>query len=231
MFETIFGNTINSTDVALSIRTILVAVAVALVLGLILSSTYYYTTAKKNRSASFMMSIIILPAVVAIVIVLVGGNIARAFSMAGIFTIVRFRSVPGDAKDISYIFITMAIGLSIGLGYLTLAAALTIILGLAIVLIGFTRFGAVKEKEKRLKIAIPEDMNYEGAFDDLFTKYTDSCELQKVKTTNMGTLYELNYDLIMKVNASEKDLLDAIRCRNGNLSIQLGMKESSGQQL
>ncbi|MGB4660734.1 MAG: DUF4956 domain-containing protein [Mobilitalea sp.] len=231
MFETIFGVASDTTLTALSISTILLGLAVALVLGLVLCTTYYYTTVKKNRSASFMMSIIILPAVVAIVILLVGGNIARAFSMAGIFTIVRFRSVPGDAKDISYIFITMAVGLSIGLGYLTLAAVLTVILGLAIVLIGFTMFGAVKEKEKRLKIAIPEDMNYEGAFDDLFTKYTDSCELQKVKTTNMGTLYELNYDLIMKTNASEKELIDAIRCRNGNLNIQLGMKESAGQQL
>jgi hypothetical protein len=125
----------------------------------------------------------------------------------------------------------MAVGLSIGLGYLTLGILIAVVLGIVIVVIGKSGFGVSKQKEKRLKIIIPEDMNYQGAFDDLFVKYTSFNELQKVKTTNMGTLFELNYDVIIKKDVSEKEFIDGIRCRNGNLNIQLGIKENNMQQL
>jgi hypothetical protein len=177
------------------------------------------------------MSLIILPTIVAVVILLICGNLARAFSMAGIFTIVRFRSVPGDSKDISFVFLTMAVGLSIGLGYLTLGAVVAVTLGAAIVVITKSGYGVTKQKEKRLKIVIPEDMNYQGAFDDLFAKYTSYYAMQKVKTTNMGTLFELHFDILMKDDLLEKEFIDSIRCRNGNLNIQLGVKENNSQQL
>lgn len=231
MFETILENAASTVDLSISIKTTVLCMITALLLGLIISGTYYFTTNKRDRSASFSMSLIILPAIVAIVILLIGGNLARAFSMAGIFTIVRFRSIPGDSKDISFVFLSMAVGLSIGLGYLTLGAVITVILGVVIIAVSKLGYGKPKQKEKRLKIIIPEDMNYEGAFEDLFIKYTNYCEMQKVKTTNMGTLYELHYDVILKDRISEKEFLDEIRCRNGNLNIQLGVKESSSQQL
>jgi hypothetical protein len=231
MFETILENAASTVDLSISIKTTVLCMITALLLGLIISGTYYFTTNKRDRSASFSMSLIILPAIVAIVILLIGGNLARAFSMAGIFTIVRFRSIPGDSKDISFVFLSMAVGLSIGLGYLTLGAVITLILGVVIIAVSKLGYGKPKQKEKRLKIIIPEDMNYEGAFEDLFIKYTNYCEMQKVKTTNMGTLYELHYDVILKDRISEKEFLDEIRCRNGNLNIQLGVKESSSQQL
>ena len=231
MFETIVDNAVATTDFSISITNTLISIMAALVLGLLISIVYLVITPKRERSASFIMSIVILPIIVAVVILLIGGNLARAFSMAGIFTIVRFRSIPGDSKDISFVFLTMAVGLSIGLGYITLGTVVAVIVGLAIIVIRKSGYGISVQKEKRLKITIPEDMNYQGAFDDLFTKYTDYCSLQKVKTTNMGTLFDLIYDVILKDEKTEKEFLDALRCRNGNLTIQLGVKENIGQQL
>lgn len=231
MFDTIFKTNASTTDLSIGIQDTLLSILVALALGLVISLAYNFTTSRKERSASFILSLIVLPTIVAIIILLIGENVARAFSMAGIFTIVRFRSIPGDSKDISFVFLTMAVGLSIGLGYLTLGAVTAVIIGAVIVLVNKLGFGIRKQKELRLKIIIPEDMNYQGAFDDLFSKYTCYCELQRVKTTNMGTLFELHYDIIMKDKQTEKEFIDAIRCRNGNLNIQLGVKESNQQQL
>jgi uncharacterized membrane protein YhiD involved in acid resistance len=165
------------------------------------------------------------------VIILIGGNLARAFSMAGIFTIVRFRSVPGDAKDISFVFLTMAAGLAVGLGYLTLSAVIIVVVGAVIVIVNKSGFGIGKQQEKRLRITIPEDMNYQGVFDEVFTKYTTQVQLQRVKTSNMGTLFELSYDIVLKSEQNEKEMIDALRCRNGNLGISLGVKEIRDQQL
>jgi hypothetical protein len=231
MFDTILKSLTPTIETSISVSAALISIFTALVLGILICAAYFTSTPKRERSASFIMSLIILPAIVAIVILLIGGSLARAFSMAGIFTIVRFRSVPGDSKDISFIFLTMAVGLSVGLGYLTLGAVIAVIIGAVIVIINKSGIGITNQKEKRLKIIIPEDMNYQGAFDDVFTKYTDYCEIQKVKTTNMGTLFEINYDVILKNGISEKEFIDSLRCRNGNLSIQLGVKDSVAQQL
>lgn len=231
MFQTIFQGAASATDLSISISKTLLGLVVALLLGLAISGVYYGTTSKKYRSSSFTLSLIILPAIVAIVIILVGENVARAFSLAGIFTLVRFRSIPGDSKDITFVFLSMAVGLCTGLGYLTLAAAVAVMIGAVIIVINVFGFGKKKQKEKLLKIIIPEDMNYQDAFDDLFAKYTDYYEMSKVKTTNMGTLFELHYDVIMKKDISEKEFIDSIRCRNGNLNIQLGVKDNNNQLL
>lgn len=230
MFETILQDA-SSTDLSINISDMLLCILAALVLGFVMSGIYYATTTKKNRSASFLLSLIILPSIVAIVIMLVGENVARAFSLAGIFTLVRFRSIPGDSKDISFVFLAMAVGLTVGLGYLTLGAVITVIIGIVIVAVHQLGYGVSRQKEKQLRITIPEDMNYQNAFDDLFAKYTDHIEMSRVKTSNMGTLFELYYDVIMKKDVSEKEFIDSIRCRNGNLNIQLGIKESNSQQL
>jgi hypothetical protein len=231
MFDTILKSVSESADLAISISSALLCIGTALLLGVIICMAYFIITPRKDRSASFTLSLIILPVIVAVVIILIGGNLARAFSMAGIFTIVRFRSVPGDSKDISFVFLSMAVGLSVGLGYLTLGIVVAVVIGAVIVLVSKLGIGIPKQKEKRLRITIPEDMNYQGAFDDLFQKYTSYYEMQKVKTTNLGTLYELSYDIVMKDTGVEKEFLDAIRCRNGNLGIMLSLKEGKEQQL
>lgn len=231
MFDTIFNSTIDITSMSINISSTLISIAVALGLGLLVSIAYTIATSRRDRSQSFSLTLVILPAIVAIVILLVGSNIARAFSMAGVFTIVRFRSVPGDSKDITFVFMSMAVGLATGMGYLTFAISIILILGLVIVVISKLGYGVKKQRGKRLRITVPEDMNYQGAFDDLFLKYTKHCEMLKVKTTNLGTLFELTYELMMKENESEKDFIDALRCRNGNLNIQLEIKEDNLQIL
>ncbi len=170
---------------------------------------------------------IILPAVVTVIIMLVGSNIARAFSLAGAFSLVRFRSTPGDSKDISYVFLSMAIGLATGMGYIGFAAIVTLILCLTMILLSQLNFGVIKTIDKQLRITIPEDMNYQNVFDDLFQKYTNKSTLERVKTTNLGTLYELTYGVTMKNDNEEKEFLDELRTRNGNLNIILSLKESN----
>jgi hypothetical protein len=231
MFSTIFEELSLTSGLSISIGKVLVCIAVAILLGFLISGAYFIITPRRDRSASFVLSLVILPTIVAVVIILIGGNLARAFSMAGIFTIVRFRSVPGDSKDISFVFLTMAAGLAVGLGYLTLSAVIIVVVGTVIVLVNKSGFGIGKQQEMRLRITIPEDMNYQGVFDEIFTKYTTHVQLQRVKTSNMGTLFELSYDIVLKSEQNEKEMIDALRCRNGNLGISLGLKEVRDQQL
>lgn len=229
MFNSIFSNI--STGVNLEIRSTILSIFAALVLGLIISVAYLIITPKNNQSPNLAISLVILPTIIAVIILLIGGNLARAFSMAGVFTLIRYRSVPGDSKDITFVFLSMAAGLSVGLGYIAFGAAITLILSLTVFVVSKLGFGTTKQDEKRLKITIPEDLNYQGAFDDLFDKFTEKCKLQKVKTTNLGTLFELTYLLVMKEDVSEKEFIDNIRCRNGNLNILLDINENNVTQL
>lgn len=231
MFETIFNNLTSNDVTSIQIGSSLISVVVALILGLVISMVYIVIAPKKECSQNFILSLVILPALVTIVIMLIGSNIARAFSIAGVFALIRFRSVPGDSKDITFVFLSMAVGLTTGLGFLTFAAAITVIICLVIVIVKKVGYGTPKRKEMKLRITIPEDMNYQGVFDDIFSKYTMICEMQKVRTSNLGTLYELYYDTILKDKVSDKEFIDALRCRNGNLTIQLEVKEYNYQQL
>jgi len=231
MFDTIFTGTMSPSDLSINAISVLISIAVALLLGLVVSLTYLVSTTRHQRSSSFVLSLIILPSLVAVVIILIGGNIARAFTTAGIFTLIRFRSVPGDSKDLSYIFLSMAVGLSLGLGYLTLAAVIALIICVVMLVANKLFISKSRHKVKRLKITIPEDLNYEGIFDEVFAKYTVHHELNRVRTTNMGTMLELQYDIMPKRGMSEKEFIDELRLRNGNLTIQLGVNEAVAQQL
>ncbi len=236
MFESIFKNTaadaaLTTTDVSLKLSSSLLCILVALLLGLVISIVYLSITPKNSQSPNLALSLVVLPTIVAVVILLIGSNIARAFSMAGVFALVRFRSIPGDSKDVTFVFMTVAAGLSAGLGYITFGAALTIILCLTVFIISKLGFGVSKQDDMRLRIIIPEDMNYQGAFDDLFDKYTKHCKLHKVRTTNLGTLFELTYHVTLKDTKVQKEFIDELRSRNGNLNIQLNTKESNDMQL
>ena len=221
MFSSIFK---SSADGTIDIRITMICVAVALVLGIFISGTYILLTRKRNCSEHFALTLVLLPAIVAIVIIMVGSDIARAFSIAGIFTLIRFRSVPGDAKDIMFVFLAAATGLSAGMGY-------PVLICIVLFIFGKLFEGRFTDKSKTLKILIPEDMSYQGVFDDLFVKYTTSSELCRIKTTNLGTLFELQYKVCLKADCNEKEFIDDIRCRNGNLNVMLTMAEQKIQQL
>ncbi|SEO19084.1 protein of unknown function [Paenibacillus sophorae] len=197
--------------------------AVSFVLGGLISLTYMKTCNRNGYSQNFALTLVIVPTVVAIIILLIGNNIARAFSLAGAFSIIRFRSAPGDSKDIAYVLFTMATGLACGVGTYGYAVLFTLFLCLLMVILHYFKFGAAKTPRKLLKITIPEDLNYEGAFNDLFSKFTIEHELIKVRTMDLGSLYQLVYTVSMDKQISQKEFLDELRCRNGNLNIVLSM--------
>ena len=221
MLETILS--VETASTTISLMDALLTIIVSFVLGSIISVSYIKTSAKENYSQNFSLTLILVPTVIAIIILLIGSNVARAFSLAGAFSIIRFRSAPGDPKDIAYVLFTMAAGLACGVGFYGYALLFTVVLCFLMFMLSVFNFGAKKASPKILKIVIPEDLNYEGAFDDLFQKYTASYELKRVKTTELGSLYELVYMVTMDHSVSQKEFLDALRCRNGNLNIILSM--------
>lgn len=219
MFESI----VNLTEVSMEIVTVLEIMLAAVIAGMILSFSYIFTQKKGSYTKDFVVALAMLPMIVSIVIVLVGNSVARAFSLAGAFALVRFRSAPGSAKDIAVVFLAMATGLACGLGYVVFAVVFMVIACALLMVLSLTSFGERQNSEKQLKITIPEDLNYDGVFDEIFNKYTDTAVLKNIKTTNMGTLYELTYIVTMKKNVKEKEFIDDLRCRNGNLTINLSM--------
>ena len=229
MFDSLFFN--PAVDVSMNLSKTLLCILVALLLGLVISIIYLVITPKDSQSSNLAISLVILPVIISVVILLIGSNIARAFSMAGVFALVRFRSVPGDSKDISFVFMTVAAGLACGTGFVAFGAAVTLLLCLTVFILCKLGFGVARQKEKILRITIPEDMNFQGAFDDLFQKYTGKCKLHKVRTTNLGTLFELTYHLTIKDEGTEKEFMDELRSRNGNLNIQIYRKENNELQL
>lgn len=199
-----------------------ICTAVSVVIGLAIAFVYMYTC--KKHSSSFVTTLALLPAAVQIVIMLVNGNLGAGVAVAGAFSLVRFRSIPGTAREIAMIFIALAAGLATGMGYITFGLIFTVLMALLCVLYAKLGLGEKGSRGKRaLNITIPESLNYTDAFDDLFFKYTDFHELQKVKTTNMGSMFKLSYEIRLKDASKEKEFIDALRCRNGNLEISCGM--------
>ena len=213
-------------DTTITISTFLICTGVSLILGLL---SAFICKFKNQTTQSFLVTIAILPAIIQTVIMLVNGNIGAGVAVAGSFSLIRFRSAQGTAREIASVFMVMAIGLATGMGYITLAIIFFVVVALYQILLCQFNFGAIKDSERSLKITIPEDLDYEGVFDDIFEKYTKSAKLEGVKTSNLGTLYELKYDIVLKGNTVPKAFLDEIRTRNGNLNIVCGkvqMKEA-----
>ncbi len=213
MLDSVF----NVTETSFSITSLLLAIATAIGLGLIVSFVNMKTQVHRGSSQSFNITLVLLPAIICVIILLVGSNIARAFSLAGAFSIIRFRSAAGDPKEISLVLMSSAIGLACGTGYLLAAVIVTIILCLVMILLERFQFG--QSQTKLLKITIPEDLDYQDAFTNLLQRFTSWHQFKQVKTTNLGSLYQLSYLVILKKEAKEKEFLDEIRCRNSNLNI------------
>ncbi|CAG7647184.1 hypothetical protein PAESOLCIP111_05332 [Paenibacillus solanacearum] len=223
MIESIF--TSNTAVAELSFAQALLTFAVAIVLGGVICWTYMKT--QPAHSPSFTLTMMILPTIVAIIILLIGSNIARAFSLAGAFSIIRFRSAPGDAKDISYVLFSMAAGLACGVGAYGYAVLFTVLLCVLMLVLKAFQFGTSKETARMLKVTIPENLGYEEAFDEIFKRFNIDYELKKVRTTELGSLYELVYAIKLGPNTNQKELLDAVRTRNGNLDITLTMNPAA----
>ena len=200
----------------------MLGILVAVVIGLVIAFVYTLVSKKDGYNKSFIIGLALLPAIVAAVILLVGSNVARAFSMAGAFALVRFRSAPGSAKDISVVFFAMAAGLACGLGFVTFAGCFAVIIILVFVVLSVTGFGTRDAHRKQLRITIPENLNYMAVFDDIFDKYLSENVLRKVKK-----LRELGYECRIKDESEQKQFIDELRVRNGNLNITMGMMPDS----
>ncbi|MDA3731164.1 DUF4956 domain-containing protein [Niameybacter massiliensis] len=223
-----FGSIIDLTSSDLTLKLIVLCTMTSILAGFAISYIYMYTG---KYTKNFSIALVILPVLIQVVIMLVNGNLGTSVAVLGAFSLVRFRSVPGSSKEICSIFFAMAIGLATGMGYLTFALLATVIVGLIFVILYKTSFGEVKQDEKELRITIPENLDYTEIFDDLFETYTSEYTLDKVKTTNLGSMYELHYHIILKDQTKEKNFIDDLRCRNGNLTIICSRVSSRKEEL
>ena len=212
----IFNSVIPSTGITPVVFIILVLIS--LVFGVVLALIHTY---KNDYTKSFVMTLAILPAVVCVVILMVNGNIGAGVAVAGTFSLVRFRSAPGTAREIGAIFAAMGMGLIMGMGYIGYAALFTVLIGLAMLCYCRFSIGENSSFKKSLKITIPENLNYAEVFDDILKNYTKSYKLKQVKTSNMGSLFKLSYEVVLKDPAKEKEFIDELRVRNGNLEISV----------
>lgn len=214
MFNTIFD--ISSTG--LSITTGLMSAVVALLLGVVIAITHMKTS---QTSKGFLVTLATLPLLVMAVMIMVNGSLGTSIAILGAFSLIRFRSIQGQAKDLLSIFFSMAIGLACGMGHLMFGAIITAIGVVAILIFSYTSFLEPNKYLRILKVVIPEDLDYEEVFDEIFKKYTSKAELVRMKTMNMGSLYKLTYNVKLKKGIKEKDFLDEIRVKNCNLKVLL----------
>ena len=212
MFNSVIPN-------AMTLSAFLMCIFAALVLGVLTALVFSF---RNKHSDSLILALAVLPPIVTLVIMMVNGNIGAGLAVAGTFSLVRFRSAPGTAREICGLFMSTAIGITCGMGFIGIAAVFFLVMAVFLVLLSLFRFGETAASSRQLKITIPENLDYDGLFDDIFEKYTSRHELVRVKTTNMGTLYELTYTINLKTPEVSKQFIDDIRCRNGNLNIICG---------
>ncbi len=217
-FSSVFG-TADSLVSSVSTFNFLVCCLASIVLGAAVAGVYMF---RHTYSKNFVVTLALLPLIVQMVITLVNGNLGAGIAVMGVFNLVRFRSIPGSAKDIGSVFLAMAIGLATGMGFIALAVVFTLVVAAVNIAYVLSPFGRQKEPEKTLRVTIPEDLEYDGVFDETLARYTSEHELTEVQTTNMGSLFQLEYIIRLKGPGLEKKLIDDLRCLNGNLKISCG---------
>lgn len=231
MLDTIFRGLFDSDiTVVISVTDFMLCLGFSLVLGLVMAFAYMYRT---RYTKSFVVTLALLPAVVCVVIMLVNGNVGTGVAVAGAFSLVRFRSVPGTAKEICTLFLAMGAGLIAGMGYLGFAVLFTVVMCAVYLLYSRLDFGSKKNAAayKNIAITIPEDLDYTGVFEDIFQEYTKSHELVCVKSVNLGSMFRLTYRVILSDISREKEMIDKLRCRNGNLEIMVSTQETAVAEL
>lgn len=206
-------------------KDVIVVLLSSLAVGFAISLLYIVTHRKTGYTPSYAVTLVMLPAIIAVIIMLIGNNVARAFSLAGAFTIIRFRSAPADPKDIAYVFFTLAAGLALGLGFIGYAVIFTVVLAVALIIMETAKYGVPKTEHFILKVTVPEDLNYQDLFTDILKEYSTSYRLKKVKTVDFGALFETVYYVELKKGIDQKEMIDKIRTRNGNLNVQLVFRE------
>ena len=231
MFDNMFKGLFDTELTAvISVTDFLLCLGVSLVIGLLMAVAYMYRT---RYTKSFVVTLALLPAVVCVVIMMVNGNVGTGVAVAGAFSLVRFRSVPGTAKEICTLFLAMGAGLIAGMGYLGFALLFTVVMCVMFVLYNRLDFGTKRNAAiyKSITVTIPEDLDYSAVFDDIFAAFTVSHDLVRVKSTNMGSMFKLTYNVTLRDVTREKEMIDQMRCRNGNLEITVSKQETVGTEL
>ncbi len=231
MFDNLFRGLFDGETVAIiSVTDFLLCLGTALLAGIVMALAYMYRT---RYTKSFVITLALLPAVVCVVIMMVNGNVGTGVAVAGAFSLVRFRSVPGTAKEICALFLAMGAGLIAGMGYLAFALLFTVVMCLFFLLYNRLSFGTEKNAAvyKTLTVTIPEDLDYSGIFEDIFAEYTTAHTLVRVKSTNLGSMFKVRYHITLRGGVSEKEMIDKLRCRNGNLEIVVAAQETMGAEL
>lgn len=218
IYDFFFSPTVGSV---LTVPSVLLTMSCAIVMGILIALGYMLVNKKDGYSRYFLTALIVLPALIAIIIMMIGSNIARAFSLGGVFALIRFRSEPGNPRDITYICITMAAGLACGTGFIGIGFIITLLVSLVIIVLHFAGFGKPKKETLVLKIVVPEDVDFGTAFEEIFSEYTLFHKLDRIKTADFGALYQLQYKTALKDPNAKKEFLDALRTVNGNLTIGL----------
>ena len=223
-----FTSILSSVEGNLTMQNGLLCTVVSVVLGVLIAVIYMQ---QGNYSKNFVVTLAMMPVLVQVVIMMVNGNVGTSVAVLGTFGLVRFRSVPGTSREIANIFFAMAVGLATGMGYLTFSVAMVVVIGGMFLLLGKTSFGERKYNKKDLRITIAEDLDYTDIFEDIFAEYTSKSSLEQVKTTNLGSMYELKYHITLKDAKKEKEMIDQLRCRNGNLTIICGKRSTLQEEL
>lgn len=225
MLDNIFTSVLTE---GISAESFFICTLTSVILGAVIALTYSY----RNRTTKgFVVTLALLPAIVEVVILLVNGNLGAGVAVAGAFSLIRFRSAPGTAKEITGVFLTMAVGLATGMGYIGIAVILTLLLCALEIIYSLTGFGEVRGNPKMLKVTVPENIDYNEVFDGIFEKYTKQHELIKVKTSGLGSLFILTYEITLRDIKKEKEFIDEVRCRNGNLDIIISRPENVREEL
>lgn len=231
MLDALFSSVLSvaeSSAASMSASSFFICCVASLVLGAAVAGIYMF---RHTYSKNFVVTLALLPVIVQMVIMLVNGNIGAGIAVMGVFNLVRFRSIPGSAKDVGSVFLAMAVGLATGMGFIGLAALFVVIVAIANVLYVVSPFGGKAPVDKVLHITVPEDFDYEGAFDAVLDRFTARHELVSVETTNMGSLYQLEYQVRLVHDEQSKQLLDEIRCHNGNLKVSLAKAAAAREVL
>lgn len=223
-----FSSVISSAD-GLTLQSCLICIAASIGSGLLAAAVYRLTN--RRASKNMMVSLIVLPVLVQAVIMLVNGSVGAGLAVMGAFSLIRFRSAPGNSRDICYIFYAMGLGLAVGMGYIGFAAILAVSVGAVLIILGFIPAFSSPASSKLLRISIPENLDYCGCFDEIFGEYCTKAELIQAKTSGMGTMYDLKYEICQKDTRKEKEMIDKLRCRNGNLPISCGIMPTSPEEL
>ena len=219
---------LTTEETTLTMQNFVICTIATLIFGIVLAGIHMY---RNQYSKNFIITLALIPVIVQTVILLVNGNLGTGVAVMGAFSLVRFRSVPGNAREIGSLFLGMALGLAGGMGYLGVGVLLLVLVGAATVILVTVPFGNPKSIYKSLKITIPENLDYYGIFDDIFADYTKKAVLISVKTVNMGSLYELKYEIELKSEEAEKKFIDELRVKNGNLTIICGRIATGAEEL